>query len=470
MTEEKLKEILAHPEWTEIEYKKSQTDLARTVYESICAFLNRRGGHIVLGADDDGSVVGIEDGYVKKQIDTLTTDMNNPQLFNPTFYLTFEPLKVDGKNVIYCYVPESQQAHSYKGQFYDRNQDGDFILRGTEQIANLFIRKSKQHTEDRVFPSIAIDDLDPNAFEYLRKMVALKDNKHEWLGMSNEEILRSGRMILNDPDTGKPGISLAGVLLFGTDLAIGMALPMYKIDLLCRIRDTELYDDRLTLHCNLFRAYDQIMDFLKKHLSEVPYIEDMQRFSLRDKILREVALNLLIHREYSNSYPTTLTIWSDRIETENWNLPFQYGFITPENLKPHPKNPVIANVFSQTGLVEELGSGTRKIFKYVPLYAKGKEATIEDADVFRMTIPHPDVFSPQIEEKIEGKTVKIEGKTTEKILEAIKQKPNITTPEIAESLGLTEHAIYYSIRKLRENGRLRRVGGAKGGYWEIIKE
>ena len=205
---------------------------------------------------------------------------------------------------------------------------------------------------------------------------------------------------------------------------------------------------------------------------DAPKVVTMQveEFIYKKPTAGKVALNLLIHREYSNSYPTTLTIWSDRIETENWNLPFQYGFITPENLKPHPKNPVIANVFSQTGLVEELGSGTRKIFKYVPLYAKGKEAIIEDADVFRMTIPHPDVFSPQIEEKIEGKTVKIEGKTTEKILEAIKQKPNITTPEIAESLGLTEHAIYYSIRKLRENGRLRRVGGAKGGYWEIIKE
>lgn len=57
MTAESLKRILVNSEGTEIEYKKSQTGLARSVYESICAFLNRRGGHVVLGADDDGTII-----------------------------------------------------------------------------------------------------------------------------------------------------------------------------------------------------------------------------------------------------------------------------------------------------------------------------------------------------------------------------------------------------------------------------
>ncbi len=63
---------------------------------------------------------------------------------------------------IYFYVPESTQGHSYKGVFYDRNQDGDFELRSTEQIAN-FIRKSKLKTEDRVYPMLGMKDLDEEA-------------------------------------------------------------------------------------------------------------------------------------------------------------------------------------------------------------------------------------------------------------------------------------------------------------------
>ena len=114
MTPDKLKTIIAQKEGTEIEFKKSQDSLARSVYESICAFLNRRGGHVVLGADNNGNIVGINPAKVQEQLDQLAKDMNNPQLFKPTYYLNYEPMEIDGRQIIYFYVPESNQAHSYK--------------------------------------------------------------------------------------------------------------------------------------------------------------------------------------------------------------------------------------------------------------------------------------------------------------------------------------------------------------------
>ena len=50
MTGEELKSLLAHGEGVDTEFKESTHQLARKIYESICAFLNRKGGHIVLGA------------------------------------------------------------------------------------------------------------------------------------------------------------------------------------------------------------------------------------------------------------------------------------------------------------------------------------------------------------------------------------------------------------------------------------
>lgn len=79
MTTDDIKKILAIGENTEIEFKQSQMKLARTVYESICAFLNRRGGHIVLGADNSGKVLGVSDESLQKQLDTLVKDMNRRQ-------------------------------------------------------------------------------------------------------------------------------------------------------------------------------------------------------------------------------------------------------------------------------------------------------------------------------------------------------------------------------------------------------
>ena len=85
MTPEKLKAIISQGEGTEVELKESKDSLARKIYESICAFLNRRGGHVVLGVDNDRNVVGINPSKVQEQLDQLAKDMNNPQLFKPTF-------------------------------------------------------------------------------------------------------------------------------------------------------------------------------------------------------------------------------------------------------------------------------------------------------------------------------------------------------------------------------------------------
>lgn len=100
MTPEKLKQIIVQKEGTQIEFKLSKESLSRSVYETICAFLNRRGGHVILGVDNNGQIVGVNPAKVQSQLDMLAKDMNNPQLFRPTYYLNFEQMEVDGKQII----------------------------------------------------------------------------------------------------------------------------------------------------------------------------------------------------------------------------------------------------------------------------------------------------------------------------------------------------------------------------------
>ena len=54
------------------------------------------------------------------------------------------------------------------------------------------------------------------------------------------------------------------------------------------------------------------------------------------------------------------------------------------------------------------------------------------------------------------------------ILEACREKPSITIPEMAEQIGVTERSIQRNIQKLQTDGFLRRLGGRKEGHWEII--
>ena len=59
-------------------------------------------------------------------------------------------------------------------------------------------------------------------------------------------------------------------------------------------------------------------------------------------------------------------------------------------------------------------------------------------------------------------------KSNQKILEAIRKSPGISIRELQEIAGLSESGVKKIIRKLREDGIVRRAGGAKGGHWEIL--
>ena len=55
------------------------------------------------------------------------------------------------------------------------------------------------------------------------------------------------------------------------------------------------------------------------------------------------------------------------------------------------------------------------------------------------------------------------------IISAIRLNPKVTAAEIAMKLGVSSRAVEKRIKTLRENGVIRRIGGDKGGYWEVIE-
>ena len=60
------------------------------------------------------------------------------------------------------------------------------------------------------------------------------------------------------------------------------------------------------------------------------------------------------------------------------------------------------------------------------------------------------------------------GKTSGKILELIKANPEITIPEIAFIIGISDRSIERNLQKLQEQNILKRIGANKGGHWEIM--
>ena len=489
--EEQIQKILTEGENQHNEFKKSRTGLNKNTFDSICAFLNRSGGNLLLGVNDDGELEGIEESKVHEIVDQLVSLMNNPQKLSPPVYLIPKVADIDEKKIIYLQIPESSQVHSTSGKIFDRNIDGDFNISGNHKLVeDLYLRKSNSFSESAIYKYLTLFDLRTDLISRVRKLAAIQRPEHPWENMTDDELLKSAMMYRRDFKTGEEGYTLAAVLLFGKDEVIQNILPAYKTDAIVRVVNTDRYDDRTELRTNLIESYDLLMDFIRKHLPDPFYMEGDQRISIRDRIFREVVANTLIHREYLNSFPAKLIIEEQQLTVENWNKPYGHGFINPSNFYTYPKNPNIMEVFKQIGRADELGSGVRNVFKYGKIY--GKSAPVfEEGDIFKTIISLPkglftgkrrssfgmdethtienDTISDELNKLLDtlNDTINDTIKTRyENIIRLLIKSPGLRANNIAGELKVSDVTIRRDMQKLFKGGIVEFKGSKKtGGYY-----
>ncbi|OQX94314.1 AAA family ATPase, partial [candidate division KSB1 bacterium 4572_119] len=183
----------------------------------------------------------------------------------------------------------------------------------------------------------------------------------------------------------------------------------------------------------------------RKEIPEIPF-----------EALREAVLNAVIHRDYFEKGANIMVeIFADRLEiTSPGGL--------PKGLKPEDfgkrsvlRNPNVANLFQRIEYIEKMGTGIRRIQKMMS--DAGMPLVIYRWDTFVKA-----VFL--LERKKES------GKTSGKILDIISDNPNITIPEISEMLGITERSAQRNMHNLQKDGKIKRIGSRKTGYWQIIRE
>lgn len=467
----RFEELIAQGEGISIEFKECKDALPKNVFETLCAFLNRFGGDIFLGLKDDGTIIGVDKDKSKKIRADFVSAMNNPQKIFPTVYLSVDEFELDGKTILHVYVPESSQVHNTNRRIFDRNEDGDFdITDNTDLVAAMYIRKQREYTENTVFPYATASDLKQELIDRARIMATNRNPHHPWERMTNEEILRSAGLYKKNLQTGESGYTLACILLFGTDEAILSALPHHKTDAIYRVKETDRYDDRDDIRCNLIESYDRLMAFIEKHVDDKFYMENEIRVSARNKLFREVIANMLIHREYSNAYPAKLIIEKDCVRTENGNKARGLGAISLTDFVPYPKNPVIASVFKEIGWAEELGSGVRNIVKYSKVYS-GTIPEFIDGDVFKTKISLNGTVNDTVNGTVNGTVndgVKLTP-TEQAVLDCIRENNLINVAEIVDCTKKGRSTIMRAIKSLKEKGFIQRVGSDKTGSWKTLR-
>jgi len=397
MDAKQFKDILKIGEHIAVEFKGCKNGTKDDTYETICSFLNRFGGDIFLGVEDNGEVSGVPHNTVADVIKNIIKMVGNPEVLSPTVYLAPTSFVFEGKDIIQIHVPVSSEVHSCKKVIYDRVDDSDVKVTATGAIAAMYIRKQKIFTEKTVYPYVSDADLRFDLFPRIKQMAINRNATHPWANMSDKEIIQSAGLIGTDAENGKTGYNLAAVLLLGKDTTIKSICSTYRTDAILRKVNTDRYDDRLIVETNLIESYDLLMGFAEKHLWDKFYLENNLNVSLRGKIAREMLVNTLMHREFISSFIAKFVIEKDKMFVENANRAAKSGEIKPNDFVPDSKNPIIAAFFRNIGYADELGSGTRNLYRYAKHYS-GKEPQLIEGDIFRIIVPLDDNYSFDLEE------------------------------------------------------------------------
>ena len=287
---------------------------------------------------------------------------------------------------------------TYEGVQYTRSGSTLQKLEGQDlEMAVLALQnENKNFFVNKVYPVFSVSNLRKDLIERARKKAVDRNPDHQWKSMTDEELLRSCGLILTDEATGKQSITLAAILLFGDDNLIMSMCYQHKTDAIVRIIDKDRYDDRDVIITNLIDSYDRLLAFGRRHLNDRFVLleeEDengektIQNVSARDKILREIVGNILMHRDFSSGYVAKMVIEKNRIEITNANRPHGFGNLDINSFEPFQKNPSISKAFREMGLADELGSGMRNTYKFTKLYSGGEPTFTENGDIFKIVIP-----------------------------------------------------------------------------------
>ncbi len=171
----------------------------------------------------------------------------------------------------------------------------------------------------------------------------------------------------------------------------------------------------------------------------------------------EAWTNACIHNKWIRNVPPAIYIFDDRIEIiSTGGLPFGYSEDDFFSGVSRPINKGLFKIMGQLCMIEQTGHGNLVVVdKY------GKDVfSINDSHI---TVTIPFAFTPSM------KQFDVNGLSPMqmKVLKVIKENPTFTIKEIATFCNIGTTRVGEVMRELKELKKIERIGGKKGGYWQV---
>ena len=438
----------------ESERTEFKTSFNEDVIITLVAFSNTKGGAIYIGVSDDGGVKGIQLG--KETIAEWVNVIKNKTA--PFIIPDIEVISIEDKKVVSIRVIEYPvKPVSTRGRYYKRVGNSNHILTIAE-VVNLHLKTVNSSWDFYLMERKKLNNI---SIEKVQRLIdTINRRKKDSIVDDPLTFLRKYQLVSGEK------ITHACWLLFMPDIDVCTTVE------LGHFATSTLIKDSLTLHSDLFSEADEIMNFILKHINKQVIIkgelENEERWDYPLEALRELVLNMVIHRDYTSSYDSVLKIFDNYIEFYNPGaLPDEIDLqhLLTNDYVSQPRNKLIAEIFKASGLIEKYGSGIKRVLEAFAAVGLQKPEFHLLKSGFRVK-----VFSkayPWVGDKVGDKVGDNLTDNQNLILQCIKENQYITAGELSAKVKISKRKIEENIAKLRQKGIIQRIGAAKGGYWKI---
>lgn len=385
---EKLKkellEIIKNGENSGVEFKRDDLPPEKIAGECV-GFANLKGGMVLLGVEDDGSISGIKRSNCEEWVmDTVFGSYIHPRIIP-----YYEEVVIDANCRIGIIRISTGTAkpyvlrHKQREDIYIRTGSTS-QLASREQQLRLLQDGGLLHVEMLPVSGSSINEIDLRRFEdYLVRIIAdnvIPTSPREWL-----ERLKSLDLIV-DTEFAKNVASITGILLFAKEPGrflpnSGLRVTVYPN----KEKDYSATTDELvdgavvelqvhvqgkrykTLEHNFF---SMALNFLRAFISHERIGEDgitrKRYWDYPPEVIRELLVNAVVHRDWTNANINRIEIYSDRMEITSFGgLP---NTLTLDKIKAgqqYPRNPILIRFARDYGYMDDRGMGIRR--KVIPL-------------------------------------------------------------------------------------------------------
>ncbi len=443
----KFENILSVTEGKTLEFKRDISS-PKPILKTLTAFANTAGGKLIIGVSDAKTIIGIDKPLDEEEkLCSIIADSISPRLAP-----NVELITVEGKTLIVVEVfLSSSRPHYLKSEGIE---NGVYVRLGStnRQADKELIAELQRSAEGIAFDEMPMPELTAESLD----LKSVEDLFGKYRKLSEKELLTlkiltkyQGRLV---PTKG-------AVLLFGKErisffpdawIQCGRFIGKDKANI---FDHTDIYD-------HLHLSVESIMHFLKKNAMKGADFSEIRRqdvWSIPLSIMREVVINAIVHADYSQrGAPIRVAFFDDRIEIENPGI--LLPGMTIEDMKQGVskiRNPVIARIFRELNLIEQWGSGVRRIFKEAQEKGLPEPQIIEIGMRLRFIIPLAELHTAQVE-------AQVEAQVDLNILSACSLSA-LSSAEIANALGHKQLSgnLRKAIPRLRKAGLLEYTNPSK---------